>query len=165
MRRKNDRQSGVVILEFTISFLVFFMMLVGFVVLSRGLLTWLSAQEATRMAARTVSLCDLGSDAEGKVLIDLKYMLTGPGEVNVDAGAWLEFKYFPESCTASTCEHLQVKLKTDNIVWQMNWPPVLGGPSALRIPENPVTVLREAMSTNLAPAFPLSSRNKVCVLV
>ncbi len=108
---KLKQQKGVVLLEFTLCFVIFWIVFIGVIEFSRTLVSWNAAQEATRMAAKMASTCDKSADQSSRIRSNLRYLLQSAGQVDLrERIDWLELEYFPVGCTANTCEQVQARL-------------------------------------------------------
>lgn len=160
--RSGSRQQGVVVLEFTLAVLVFVFVLIGFVLISRMLLAWMGAQEATRLAARSASMCSIHPQQEQKIRTDMGYLLIESGLVHPDWEQWLSFTYSPSGCDSSTCQLVQVRMS--GVMVEMD---LFGIAQNFELPANAVTVTREAMTYQLAPSgvIGVGSNNLSCAVV
>ena len=161
MKRRGSRQAGAVLLEFTLSFVVFWVVFIGLVEFARTVLTWNAAQEVTRMAARYASLCDKNLSQQSLIMGRLRYLVMATGQVDVgDRLDWLQFTYLPAGCTDATCEQVQVRLNDVRLSLMLSGFP--GFPSDVVLPDNRVTVARETMRNYVATNTSSSNLNAVC---
>ncbi len=111
MLQKNSDQSGVTIIEFAISFVLFWLVLIAIIEFCRAMFAWNSALEATRLGSRLASICSMDSAQQNKIREKVKYYIVNSGMVvsNLDPN-WLEFNYFPAGCTESTCTSVESKI-------------------------------------------------------
>jgi len=166
---KRERQQGTALIEFTLCFLIFWMVFIGILEFGRTLLVWNTAAEATRIAARMASICTSESAIQKTAIANkVVYLLKITGQATYTAPStptvqsdltdqpdWLTLSYFPVGCTDSTCEHVQASLTGVNLA--LRFP---GWTLDLALPPNRTTVLRESMRNNF-PAG-LSNVNTYC---
>ena len=161
MSRSKSRQRGVVLLEFALTFVVFWVVFIGIVEFSRTLLTWNAAQEVTRMAARYASICDKNLSQQNTIMGHLRYLVMATGQVDVSNRMdWLQFDYLPAGCTDATCEQVQVRLNDVRLGLMLSGFP--GFPAEVVLPDNRVTVMRETMYNYMAIGSSPSNLNSVC---
>jgi hypothetical protein len=166
---KAKRQRGTVLIEFTLSFLLFWLIFFAIVEFGRTMLAWNAAGEATRLAARYASICTSESVIQKTSIANkVVYLLQLTGQayyadpnapgVESDLTAqpdWLKLEYFPAGCTDSNCEQVRASLSGVNLKLQFAWVTL-----DWALPANPVTVLREGMSRK--NVFPPSNNNTYC---
>jgi uncharacterized protein (UPF0333 family) len=176
-----NRQRGAVLIEFALSFLVFWIVFIGIVEFGRAMLAWNAAAEATRLAARVASICTSANKSAvtnkslnllqltGQVHYVYEADENGDGineQIKIDmshdirvydsATNWLQLDYFPVGCTNSNCEQVQASLSNLHIIlrlpgWNLDIP----------LPANRTTILREGMS-NLN-RFNSGAQNPYCI--
>ena len=109
--RKMRRQEGVATVEFALSFMVFWLAFTAVVEFSRLMFVWGAAAEATQMAVRLSSICDIGATQEERIRNRVEKLVTASGQVDLTGRTdWLKFTYFPSGCTKSTCTQVEVGL-------------------------------------------------------
>lgn len=149
---KHTRQHGTVLIEFTLCFLIFWMIFIGILEFGRTLLAWNTAAEATRIAARMASICTDGAlPTKSVIAAKVEPLLTisgqatyvGPGSTAsgldlAGQSAWLTLTYGPTGCDANTCEFVQARLT--GIQLKLQFP---GMSFDLALPENRTTVVLE----------------------
>jgi hypothetical protein len=166
---KVNRQRGAVLIEFTLSFLLFWLMFVAIVEFGRTMLAWNAAGEATRLAARYASICTSESMIQKTAIANkVVYLLQLSGQayyadpntpgVELDLTLkpdWLKLEYFPASCTDSNCEQVRASLSGVNLKLQFAWVTL-----DWALPANTATVMREGMSR--LNVFPPGNKNTYC---
>ena len=159
---KIQRQRGIVLIEFALSFLIFWMIFMGIVEFGRTMLAWNAAGEATRIAARMASICTGESNIQKTAIANkVVYLLQLTGQAYyADPNAagsendltaqpdWLKLEYFPPNCTDSDCEQVQASLTGVNL--KLRFP---GWTLDLALPANRTTVMRESMRNNFPSGF------------
>lgn len=146
---KIKNQKGVVILEFTLCFVIFWVVFMGVIEFSRTLISWNAAQEATRMAARMASICNKNAVQSFQINSKLSYLLQAAGQVDLSERLdWLQLEYFPAGCAVGTCEQVQARL--NDVRLQLMFSGFAGFPVEIVLPENRTTVMRESMQNYLA---------------
>jgi Flp pilus assembly protein TadG len=151
---KHPRQQGTVLIEFTLCFLIFWMVFIGILEFGRTLLVWNTAAEATRIAARMASICTSESVIQKTAIANkVVYLLKITGQATYTAPSttvkndltdqpdWLNLTYLPTGCSDNTCEFVQASLTGVNL--ELSFP---GWTLDLALPANRTTVLRESMS-------------------
>ncbi|MGV0983666.1 MAG: TadE/TadG family type IV pilus assembly protein [Limnohabitans sp.] len=149
---KANRQRGAVLIEFTLSFLLFWVIFFAIVEFGRTMLAWNAAGEATRLAARYASICDSGNQIQ-KTASKVVYLLQLTGQAYyADPNApgvekdlkqqadWLKLEYFPVGCTDNNCEQVRASLSGVNLKLRFAWLSL-----DLALPANRTTVMRESM--------------------
>jgi hypothetical protein len=161
MRHAGSRQRGVVVLEFALTFVVFWLVFIGVVEFARTVLTWNAAQEVTRMAARYASICDKNLSQQALIMGRLRYLIMATGQVDVgDRLDWLQFDYLPTGCSDASCQHVQVRLNDVRLSLMLSGFP--GFPAEVPLPPNQITVMRETMRNYVATSTSSSNLNSVC---
>lgn len=149
------RQSGIALMEFALSFMVFWVILMGVIEFSRLMMAWGTAAEATRLAARLASTCDMGSTQEIRIRDRVKYFVTASGQIDLGTRTdWLVLNYLPSGCTADTCTLVEAKL---NLV-KANLLIPLPGFSGIPVPAYSTRVMRESMRNTIS-----TETNGVCL--
>lgn len=166
---KYPRQQGTVLIEFTLCFLIFWVVFIGILEFGRTLLVWNTAAEATRIAARMASICTSESVIQKAAIANkVVYLLKITGQASytdpatpstkndlTDQPDWLNLTYLPTGCNDNSCEFVQASLSGVNL--QLRFP---GWTVDLALPPNRTTVLRESMR-NIFPAG-LNNVNSYC---
>ncbi|MGV0959953.1 MAG: TadE/TadG family type IV pilus assembly protein [Limnohabitans sp.] len=159
---KAIRQRGTVLIEFALSFLIFWIIFVGIVEFGRTMLAWNAASEATRIAARVASICTSQSTLQKTAIANkVVYLLQLTGQAYyADPGVpgsesdltaqpdWLRLEYFPPACNDSNCEQVQASLSGVNL--KLRFP---GWTLDLALPANRTTVMRESMRNPFPSGF------------
>ena len=152
---KHPRQQGTVLIEFTLCFVIFWIVFIGILEFGRTLLVWNTAAEATRIAARMASICTSESDIQKTAIANkVVYLLKMTGQASYTAPStpsvktdltdqpdWLNLTYLPTGCNDNNCEFVQASLTGVNL--ELRFP---GWTLDLALPPNRTTVLRESMS-------------------
>lgn len=93
------KQQGVALVEFALSFTVFWVFFMALIEISRAMFAWNSAQEATRLAARFASICDNSSTQRITITNQVKYYIDIAGNIDTTGNPnWLVFSYEPAGC-------------------------------------------------------------------
>ena len=133
-------------IEFALSLLVFLLAVVAVIELARFMLVFNMAAEATRLAARLASTCDMGATEQAHIRAQVRIFVQSSGQIRVDHRSdWLTLTYWPVNCTQATCQQVQASLSNLQAVLLL---PV--GPLSLPLPPFRTTALREAMSNVVA---------------
>lgn len=96
-------QQGIVAVEFALIASIFFTVIFAIIEMGRVMYYMNAAAEATRLGARVAVVCDV--DASGALVKSKMQKL-----LNDLTLAEISLSYFPESCTASTCESVTVNV-------------------------------------------------------
>lgn len=158
----------MVLVEFALSFLIFWIIFLSVLEFGRVMVAWNAAGEATRIAARMASICTGDDDTQVDVIKSritplmrlsgqAKYYPSSP-DVGLDLGDttdWLKLNYFPSGCSDSDCEQVQASLS--GVVIKINFP---GFNLDFPIPVNRVTVMRETMHNDFPTGY--IPPNKYC---
>lgn len=151
MKCAHPRQRGAVLVEFTLSFVVFWVFMIGLIDLARTLLTWNAAQEVTLMAARYASVCDNNASQRDWIMNkkEMRNLVMAMGQVDLTTRTddWLLFNNLPSGCTDATCEQVQVRLNDVRLSLMLSVVP--GFPAEVALPDFRVTVMREAMRNSV----------------
>lgn len=138
-------QAGVATVEFALSFMVFWLAFTAVVEFSRLMFVWGTAAEATQMAGRLASICEIGTTQEERIRNHVAKLVTASGQVNLTGRTdWLKFTYFPSGCTKSTCTQVEVGLH--DIPAQL-WLPLPA--TTVKLPEFRTRQPRETMSNSM----------------
>lgn len=103
LRSVSRLQGGIVAVEFALLASVFFTVIFAIMEMGRVIYYMNAAAEATRLGARVAVVCDV--DPSGTVVKNKMLQLLSDleiGEINVS--------YFPNNCSASTCESVTVSV-------------------------------------------------------
>ena len=151
-----DKQFGVAIIEFALSFSIFWIVFMAVIEFCRGMYAWNSAQEATRLAARYASICSESSTQQSIIRNKVKSYISSVGAISVPSGiGWMAFSYYPSGCT--TCESVEVKLSNLKIDLQIPFYNL-----QFNLPEFKTMVLRESMSNTVTYTNGSSENNSIC---
>lgn len=159
MKPKNKcKQSGVVIIEFALSFVIFWLILLAIIEFCRAMFAWNSALEATRLGSRLASICSMDNGQQNKIRDMVKYYIASSGMVinNLDDN-WLEFIYYPPGCDISSCTSVESKLSEVQIKLLI---PI--NAAMFTLPEFRHVVLRESLSNTIKYANNTIDNNEVC---
>ena len=146
MTRASHKQKGATVLEFALSFMLFWTALLAVVEFSRLMFAWNTAAEATRLAARLASICDIGSAQQQNIRARVAYFIEASGQVDLAGRTdWLQFSYVPTGCTKATCSQVEARLYDLRPVLM-----VPGVSQAVMLPEFRIRTPREAMQSSIA---------------
>lgn len=136
---------GSITLEFAFGFMIFSVALLAVVEFSRLLFAWSTASEATRVAARLASICDMSSAQEAVIRDKTLYLVKSSGLFNLNGNSsWLLFTYYPLGCNSNTCQ--EVEVSTSGLQAKLNIP----GPSLVTtLPDFRYRVTRETMKNTV----------------
>lgn len=138
-------QSGAVLIEFAISFVIFWTVLIGVIEFSRYMFSWATASEATRIAARLASICDKGTVQEARIRTRVEHLVRASGQIELGTRTdWLVLSYFPAGCNSETCTFVEAKLQ--GLQPQLSIP---GVSSVAPLPEFRIHAPREAMRNTI----------------
>jgi hypothetical protein len=141
MTRFASNQRGAVLIEFALSFMIFWTVLIGVIEFSRYMFSWATASEATRIAARLASICDKGPVQEGRIRSRVERLIRASGQIDLGTRTdWLILTYYPAGCNSETCTFVEAKLQ--GLQPQLSIP---GVSSVAPLPEFRVNAPREAM--------------------
>ena len=123
MKKKQLRnESGAVIVEFALVFIIFMMFFLGITDFARMLFTWNFANEAARYGARYAAIC--GNKAnQSTVMAKMQGFLPQINNINL---AW-----DPAGCTPATCQAVTVTITSLNYQWIS---PIAGAAALAPIP-------------------------------
>lgn len=145
--RERSRQSGVTLMEFALSFMIFWLFLMGIVEFSRLMMAWGTASEATRLAARLASTCEMSSAQLSHIRQKVLFFIQASGQFDPGTSTnWLVVNYYPAGCTADSC--ITVEAKLQNLTTQLLLP--VPGLPGITLPEYRTRVLRESMRNVIA---------------
>ncbi len=102
------KESGAVIIEFALVFIIFMMFFLGITDFARMLFTWSYANEAARYGARYAAVCG-DTTNEARVLSRMQGFLPQINAINL---AW-----DPAGCTPATCQSVTVTITSLNYQW------------------------------------------------
>ena len=94
-------EAGTASVEFALTSLVFFSLLIGIMEFGRILFYWNSAEEATRLGARTAVVCDM-NDADIKTKMREIFPVIPESKILVN--------YEPPGCVSNTCQRVTVSI-------------------------------------------------------
>ena len=135
------KQQGVALIEFALSFTVFWVFFMGLIEISRAMFAWNSAQEATRLAARLASICDNTSNQRSAITKQVHYYVDVAGNIDTSSNPnWLVFNYEPTGCF-DNCT--MVSAKTSGLKVSLTIP---FKNLQFTLPEFRTLVLRESMA-------------------
>ncbi len=134
---------GAVMIEFALGLMVFLLAVLSVIEVARLMLVFNMAAEATRLAARLASICDMGAVQQTQIRQQVRVFVESSGQIQVGTRSdWLTLTYWPALCTQNTCQQVQASLVSLEAVL-----PLPLGSLSLPLPPFRTTVLREAMST------------------
>lgn len=144
--RMSKSQSGTAIIEFALSFVVFWIAFIAVIEFGRLMFAWNTASEATRIAARLASICDMGPGQQGRIRDRVSHFIEASGQVSVDGRTdWLTLGYQPAGCDASNCQYVEAQLS--NLHPRLMIPFVS---PTVTLPSNRIRVPRESMRNSIA---------------
>lgn len=132
------RQRGAAAVEMAIVSVIFIVILLGAMEMSRLLWTWNAAAEATRLGARLAIVCDIGDASIKTRMAEMLPALT-PSNVTID---YLNPGSAPNTCTAATCKSVRVTLSGYTHV-----PIIPFVPLSIPIPPFQTTLVKEYMQS------------------
>lgn len=134
-------QSGSILIEFALSFVIFWTAMIGVIEFSRYMFSWGTASEATRVAARLASICDKGPVQEERIRGHVARLINASGQIDLGTRTdWLVLTYFPAGCSTNTCTFVEAKLQ--GLQPSLSIP---GVSAVAALPEFRVRAPREAM--------------------
>ncbi len=134
---------GAAMIEFALGLMVFLLAMLAVIELARFMLVFNMAAEATRLAARLASTCDMGSAQQAQIRNQVRVFVQSSGQIQVGTRSdWLTLTYWPTLCTATTCQQVQASLTHLEAVL-----PLPLGSLTLPLPPFRSTALRESMRT------------------
>ena len=152
----HTKQSGAAIIEFALSFALFWTIFMATLEFSRAMYAWNFAQEATRLGARYASICSDSGSQQNIIRQKVQEYITSAGNITLPSGTgWLTFSYYPSGCIS--CESVEVKLnnlKIDLLIPFSNL--------QLTLPEFKTLVLRESMSNTITYSDGATEGNPLC---
>lgn len=141
------RARGAVMIEFALSFALFWLVFVSIIEFGRLMYAWNAAAEATNLAARTVAIC--GKTKEPLALDRASQFLKASGVVDMaSATDWIAFTYTggdggacadEDSCVYVSAAIQGLKAKT--------FIPIVN--NIFNIPASKIVMVRESFSVNL----------------
>ena len=138
--------AGAAMLEFALSVLVFLLALIAVVEFARFMLVFNMAAEATRLAARLASTCDMGASQQARIRARVRLFVQSSGQIVVgDRTDWLVLTYWPPNCSQATCQRVEASLTQLQAILMLP-----SGALPLSLPPFRTTALREAMSNVVA---------------
>jgi hypothetical protein len=138
---RHNSQSGAVLLEFALSFMIFWTVMIAVIEFSRYMFSWGTASEATRLAARLASICDQGPVQESRIRKRVEGLILASGQIELGTRTdWLLLNYYPAGCDSGSCIFVEARLSglQPNLM-------VPGLGSALNLPTFRVRAPREAL--------------------
>ncbi len=134
---------GAAMIEFALGLMVFLLAVMAVIELARFMLVFNMAAEATRLAARLASTCDVGPTQQAQIRSQVRVFVQSSGQIQVGARSdWLTLTYWPTACTQTTCQQVQASLTQLEAVL-----PLPLASLTLPLPPFRSTAPREAMST------------------
>ncbi len=110
-KRPLSPQAGAAMVEFALALLIYSVGLVAVVELARFMVVFNTAAEATRLASRLASICDMGAAQEAAIRAKVRYFVEASGQISVGSRSnWLVLTYSPTGCTPATCVMVEAKL-------------------------------------------------------
>ena len=136
---------GSITIEFAFGFMMFATALLAIVEFSRLIFAWSTASEATRVAARLASICDMSSAQEEVIRDKTLYLVKSSGLFKLDGNSsWLQFNYYPLGCDSNSCQ--QVEARISGLQAKLSIP----GPEIITtLPDFRQLVMRETMKNSI----------------
>lgn len=146
---KNPRQRaqwGAAMVEFALCIGVFLVALIAVLELARFMLLYNTAAEATRLASRLASLCDISAAQQTRIRQRVRYFVEVSGQLSVgERSDWLSLSYLPSNCNATSCLWAEARLSE---VQARLWIPVSA--ITLTLPAYRSVQMRESMRNVIA---------------
>ncbi|WP_089956406.1 TadE/TadG family type IV pilus assembly protein [Limnohabitans sp. 2KL-3] len=162
-----NKQKGLILIEFTLSFIIFWIIFIAIIEFGRAMLAWNAASEATRLSARVASICTKASksaitnktlnllqltgqvfyideiDQDGDGIKEIIKIDMSHDDLAYDGSTdWLKLDYSPIGCGNGNCESVRASLSKLYIIFG-----IAGFTYKIPLPSSSITVLREGMST------------------
>lgn len=146
MRRVMRCNRGATAVEFALTVAIFLTLLLAIIEFSRLMMLWGTASEATRIAARTGSLCSPGAITEQAIRKRVTVLLEASGQLTLDGRSdWLALSYSPLGCTEADCTLVTARLSGLRV--DLGIP---GSTRSIALPDFSATAPREAMLSTIA---------------
>ena len=129
-RSQSRFQRGTASVEFSLTVLVFFVLMMGILEFGRVVFAWNAVAEATRAGARIASLSTIGSP---KIADSMRKVLTDLLDSHIAVG------YLPVGCNPDNCEVVNVSIVGYAIS------PLMIPVAAIPVPTSSTTVQRESL--------------------
>ena len=142
IRRSTSRQAGAVIVEFALSFLLFWLLFMGALEFGRLMFAWNAAAEATKIAARVGSVCGRANEGVAKTKAGQFLRATGLVDLTTNT-SWASFTYYDQKmaiCSKEDCTYVEVAIS--GLTAKTFIP--LPASASFTIPANRILMLREA---------------------
>jgi hypothetical protein len=138
------QQKGSAIIEFALSFILIWVLILGVIEFSRLMFSWSTAGEASRLAARLASICSNDSAQQDTIKKRVSWYIEASGQIDLGNRAdWLDIKYLPSGCNSNSCTMVETTL--------VDLKPILMVPglnSIVTLPNFRTALPREVMLTN-----------------
>lgn len=151
---RRGRQHGAALIEFSLSILIFFVVVMGVIEFGRALFLINMAGKATQMATRLATVCDQNDPQYEIIRNKVKYFIQSSGQIRVPAGSsWLNITpnsdtcyFLPKSGNVDPC---WITTSLSSLSFKLMIPLV---DIRITLPEYRVTQVREAMTSTNNPA-------------
>lgn len=152
---RKRQQAGVALLEFALSAMIFFVVVLGVVEFGRAMFLINLAGRATQMATRLATVCDQNDPQYNIIREKVRYFVEASGQIQVPTTTtWLNITPNMDACyfsqSAGNVDPCWVTTSLNNLQFRLIIPLF---DFRITLPEYRVTQVREAMN---------SSNNPVC---
>lgn len=151
--QNKPRQAGAALIEFSLSILVFFVVMMGIVEFGRALFLINMAGKATQLATRLATLCDQNDPQYNIIRDKVKYFIEASGQIKVPSGTWLNITPNSDTCyfqpKTGSVDPCWITTSLSNLSFKLMIPLV---DTRITLPEYRVTQVREAMTSLNNPA-------------
>lgn len=150
MNLSYKKHAGAAMIEFALSFSIFWACLLGFIEFSRLMFAYSAANEATRLAARLASICST-SDVEN-IKTKVRRYIEASGLIDISSNStWLDLSEVSDS--SGMIIMVRAKLSNVKVKWDASIIGVIDSDltpvTQISLPEFKTTVLRESMTTTI----------------
>lgn len=147
-------QIGVALIEFSLSILVFIVVVMGVIEFGRALFQINMAGKATQLATRLATVCGLDGDQPSIIKKKVRYYIEASGQVNIPTEKeWLTFDRNSDACysvpTIANPDPCWISTSLSNLTVNLMIPLL---DIKIPLPEYRITQVREAMTSDKNPA-------------
>lgn len=147
-------QRGAALIEFSLSVLIFFVVMMGIVEFGRALFLINMAGRATQMATRLATICDQNDPQYNIIRDKVKYFIEASGQIRVPSGGgWLNITPNSDTCyfqpKSGNVDPCWITTSLSNLSFKLMIPLM---DIRVTLPEYRVTQVREAMTSTNNPA-------------
>ena len=151
---RTEQQRGAALVEFSLSILVFFVVVMGIVEFGRALFLINMAGKATQMATRLATICDQSDSQYYIIRNKVKFFIQSSGQIRVpSSNGWLNITPNSDTCytlpTSGSVDPCWITTSLSNLSFKLMIPLV---DIHITLPEYRVTQVREAMTSTNNPA-------------